>query len=180
MSFLQCPFQESNEITRDIPDLIDGNPVTYDFIEDVALNPNDDKYNSLTDKEKQSISKIYDRLKELFQKYPIVYSGVKNLAGTISNTGLHAGGVIVSSKPINENAAIIDGGDTAVLPVIQFEMGDLDFFGWLNIWATVKQVICGNGLKLLVQSLPFVKVYVRNNPKDDSSILLEMFNPQAR
>ena len=56
-----------------------------------------------------------------------------NLCGCISNTGIHAGGVIISNKPINENAAIINGGDTAVLPLIQFEMSDLDFFGFLKI-----------------------------------------------
>lgn len=133
MSFLGCPFQESNEITRDIPDLVDGHTVTYDLIEDVALNPDNDKYATMSEREKQGLKKNYDKLKDLFQKYPIVYAGVKNLAGTISSTGIHAGGVIVSNKPINEYGAIIDGGDTAVLPLIQFEMSDLDFWGWLKI-----------------------------------------------
>lgn len=132
MSFLGCPFQESNEVTKDIPDLIDGHNVTYDFIEDVAKNPDSDKYITMTEREKQSIAKIYDKLKDLFQKYPIVYAGIKNLCGCISSTGIHAGGVIISNKPINCNAAIITGGDTAVLPLIQFEMSDLDFFGFLN------------------------------------------------
>lgn len=133
MSFLGCPFQESNEVTRDIPDLVDGHNVTYDLIEDVANNPDSEKYITMSDKEKQGLKKNYDKLQEVFQKYPIVYAGVKNLAGTIASTGIHAGGVIVSSKPISKNAAIIDGGDTAVLPLIQFEMADLDFFGWLKI-----------------------------------------------
>lgn len=133
MSFLGCPFQESNEITRDIPDLVDGHTVTYDLIEDVANNPDSDKYATMSDREKQGLKRNYDKLQELFQKYPVVYAGVKNLGGTIASTGIHAGGVIVSNKPINENAAIIDGGDTAVLPLIQFEMADLDFFGFLKI-----------------------------------------------
>lgn len=133
MSFLSCPFQESNEITKDIPDMVDGHAVTYELIEGVALNPDDGKYAGMTDREKQGLSKTYDKLKVVFQKYPIVYSGLKNLCGCISSTGIHAGGVIISNKPINENAAIIDGGATAVLPLIQFEMGDLDFFGFLKI-----------------------------------------------
>lgn len=133
MSFLQCPFQESNEVTKDIPDLVDGHSVTYELIEDVAKNPDSDKYVTMTDKEKAQLAKIYDKLKALFQKYPIVYTGVKNICGCISGTGIHAGGVIISNKPINHNAAIIDGGTTAVLPLIQFEMADLDFFGFLKI-----------------------------------------------
>lgn len=132
MSFLGCPFQESNEITRDIPDMIDGHAVTYDLIEDVATNPDSDKYATMSDREKQSLVKINDKLKDVFQKYPVVYAGIKNICGCISSTGIHAGGVIIANKPINQNAAIIDGGDTAVLPLIQFEMADLDFFGFLN------------------------------------------------
>ena len=133
MSFLGCPFQESNEITKDIPDMVDGHTVTYDLIEDVALNPDSEKYVTMSEREKQGLAKNYDKLKSVFQKYPVVYAGVKNLRGCLSSTGIHAGGVIISNKPINENAAIINGGDTAVLPLIQFEMSDLDFFGFLKI-----------------------------------------------
>lgn len=133
MSFLGCPFQESNEVTRDIPDIVDGHNVTYDLIEDVANNPDSEKYATMSDKEKQGLKKNYDKLQEIFQKYPIVYAGIQNICGCIASTGIHAGGVIISNKPINENAAIIDGGDTAVLPLIQFEMSDLDFFGFLKI-----------------------------------------------
>lgn len=133
MSFLGCPFQESNEVTRDIPDIVDGHTVTYELIEDVAKNPDSDKYITMSEREKQGLIKNYDKLQDVFQKYPVVYAGVQNLCGCISSTGIHAGGVIISNKPINENAAIIDGGDTAVLPLIQFEMSDLDFFGFLKI-----------------------------------------------
>lgn len=133
MSFLGCPFQESNEVTRDIPDMVDGHTVTYDLIEDVAKNPDSDKYITMSDREKQGLKKNYDKLQDVFQKYPIVYAGIQNICGCIASTGIHAGGVIIANKPINENAAIIDGGDTAVLPLIQFEMSDLDFFGFLKI-----------------------------------------------
>lgn len=133
MSFLGCQFQESNEVTRDIPDMVDGHTVTYDLIEDVAKNPDSDKYITMSDREKQGLKKNYDKLQDIFQKYPIVYAGIQNICGCIASTGIHAGGVIIANKPINENAAIIDGGDTAVLPLIQFEMSDLDFFGFLKI-----------------------------------------------
>lgn len=133
MSFLGCPFQESNEVTRDIPDIVDGHTVTYDLIEDVVNNPDSEKYVTMSEREKQGLKRNYDKLQDVFQKYPIVYAGIQNICGCIANTGIHAGGVIISNKPINENAAIIDGGNTAVLPLIQFEMADLDFFGFLKI-----------------------------------------------
>jgi len=90
MSFLNCPFQESNEITREIPDIIDGHNVTYELIEDIANNPDNGKYAGMTDREKQSLSKTYDKLQVIFQKYPVVYAGVQNLCGCISNTGRNA------------------------------------------------------------------------------------------
>lgn len=133
MSFLGCSFQEANEVTRDIPDIVDGHTVTYELIEDVSNNPDNDKYATMSDREKQGLKKNYDKLQEIFQKYPVVYAGIQNICGCLSSTGIHAGGVVISNKPINENAAIIDGGDTAVLPLIQFEMADLDFFGFLKI-----------------------------------------------
>ena len=133
MSYLNAPFQESNEVTRDIPDLVDGRTVTYDLIEDVYNNPDDAKYATMSDREKDGLKRNYEKLQQVFQKYPLVYQGVRKVTGCISNTGIHAGGVIICSKPINHHAGIIDGGDTAVLPLIQFEMSDLDFFGFLKI-----------------------------------------------
>ena len=133
LSYLGCPFQEGNEVTKDIPDLVDGHTVTYDLIEDVAKNPDSDKYATMSDREKAGLARNYDTLKALFQKYPIVYGGIKNVCGCLASTGIHAGGVIVCRYPIDEHGAVIDGGDTAVLPLIQFEMSDLDFFGFLKI-----------------------------------------------
>ncbi len=132
MSMLGCNFAESNEVTKDIPDLCDGKNVTYELIEDVATNPDSDKYTTMSTKDKQSLSKIYDKLKAVFQKYPLVYQGVKNVCGTLASTGIHAGGVIISSKPIDHYCALIDGGDTAVLPLVQAEMADLDFYSLLK------------------------------------------------
>ena len=90
MSFLGCPFQESNEVTRDIPDLVDGHMVTYELIEDVAKNPDSEKYATMSEREKQGLAKNYDKLKDVFQKYPIVYAGIQNLCGCIASTGRNA------------------------------------------------------------------------------------------
>lgn len=47
---------------------------------------------------------------------------------------IHAGGVVVSGKPLRENIPIMLGKtDTAVLPLVQLAMEDLDFFKALKI-----------------------------------------------
>ena len=133
LSSLNVPFDESNTVTRNIPDMVDGRVVTYDLIEDVYNNPDDAKYVTMTTQEISGLRKNYEELQELFRKYPLAYQAIKHITGCIANTGIHAGGVIVCNKPINENAGIIAGSDTAVLPLIMFEMTDLDFFGFLKI-----------------------------------------------
>ena len=90
MSALDCPFAEANAVTRDIPDSVDGNTVTFDFIEDITLNPDQEKYDSISDSVKKGLAKNYETLMELFNKYPVVYEGVKNLNGCISGTGRNA------------------------------------------------------------------------------------------
>lgn len=133
MSYLGCPYQEGNEVTRDIPDMVDGHAVNYDLIEDVYNNPDSDKYVTMTDNEKGQLKRIYEKLQDLFRKYPTVYDGIKNVCGCLASTGIHAGGVVVCREPINKHCGLIDGGDTAVLPLIQWEMSDLDFSGFLKI-----------------------------------------------
>lgn len=133
MSYLGVPYDESNNVTKPIPDLIDGKEVTWDMIEKYHTDPDNGDFSSFSENEKQTLGKSYDTLQEVFKKYPMVYNGILKVTGCISNTGIHAGGVIISSKNISENSGIIDGGDTAVLPLIQFEMVDMDFFGWLKI-----------------------------------------------
>ena len=125
-------FEEANNITKLIPASIDGGEVTYDLMCDIRSNP-DSYADNLSQNEIKQIENIMGKLDELFAKYPEVYAAVTHIKGAISGTGLHAGGVIVSSKPLFENLPIMSGSDTAVLPVVQIEMKDLDFFKALKI-----------------------------------------------
>lgn len=129
-----CDFTTANEITKGIPNLVDGNKeVTYDLIEEIAKDPTDPKFANYSKQEVDSLLKAYDKLQECFKMYPKVYDGIQHLNGCINSVGVHAGGVIVSKLPISNNAAVIINKGGAYLPVIQFEMSDLDFFGFLKI-----------------------------------------------
>lgn len=131
MSAFNYPYQEANEITRTLPDMIDGSPATYDTIVKVYKDP--DKYEDLGTKVINDCKRAYERLDNLFKKYPEVYDAVTKLKGCITSTGIHAGGVIISGKKLNENLPMITGSDTAILPLVQIEMADLDFFKALKI-----------------------------------------------
>jgi DNA polymerase-3 subunit alpha len=133
MSNLGCDFQEANAITREIPDMIDGKEVTWDLIEGVATDPSNDKYSGFADSEKKQLSNIYDKFQEAFKKYPILYDGIRSLNGCIASTGIHAGGVIICRKPIKDYMGILSPTGSAVLPIIQIAMNDLEFFGFLKV-----------------------------------------------
>ena len=131
MSAYEYSYEEANEMTKSLPDTIDGNAATYDLIMDVATNP--DKYADLGPREIGDCQRSKTKLEEMFQKYPEVYDAVTHLKGCISGTGLHAGGVVIAGKILKENMPLMSGSDTAVLPVVQIEMNDLGFFNALKI-----------------------------------------------
>ena len=128
-----CPFPEQNAITKTIPDMVDGKEVTFELIEKYIKAPENPDFSSLSANERKELEKAWNTLQDTFKKYPIAYDGIKNVCGCYSNTGIHAGGVIICSKPINENGQIMMSSDKAVLPVLQFEMHDLDYFGFLKV-----------------------------------------------
>ena len=130
-----CPIGEANSITKSLPDMVDGKAVTFSLLEDCHNNP--DKYESWEDTDLKSLEKGWQILEDTFQKYPKVYDALSHICGCYNNTGIHAGGVIICNSPIKEHGQIMLGSDTAVLPVLQFEMGDLDFYGFLNIMGNV-------------------------------------------
>lgn len=128
-----CPFQEQNSVTKSIPDLVDGKPVTLEMIEEFNKNPEDPKFSSFSNNERQSLMTAWKNLQGIFIKYPIAYEGVKHITGCYSTMGVHAGGVIICRHSIKEHGQVMYSSDSAVLPVLQFEMHDLDFFGFLKI-----------------------------------------------
>lgn len=115
--------------------MVDGKAVTFDLLEHRHNNPDD--YDAWEETDLKTLDKAWETLEEVFQQYPQVYDALKHISGCYNNTGIHAGGVIICNKPINHNGQVMMGSETAVLPILQFEMGDLDFFGFLNIMGNV-------------------------------------------
>lgn len=131
MSAYEYSYEESNRITKSIPDFIDGSGTTYEAIVEIATN-NDD-YQDLGPRALGQVNKAYETLQELFVKYPEVHSAVTELKGCIANTGLHAGGVVVSGKILKDNIPLVAGSETAVLPLVQVDMDDLEYYSALKI-----------------------------------------------
>ena len=122
-----------NSITKQIPSAISNGDVTWELIEGFHKDPDNPKYDDLTEKEKSQLRTSYKVLTEVFQKYPEVYDAVNKICGAISSIGLHAGGVCVSSKKIGDYVPLVKGSDTAVLHCCQCDMTGVTFFNLLKI-----------------------------------------------
>ena len=133
MRAFSLPYEEANAITKALPDMIDGKEASYEYMAEIYAEP--DKYVDLGNKVISQVTKAMDMLKDLFNKYPDVYEAVNNLTGCISSFGLHAGGVIIAGVPLAKNIPLTSGSDTAILPVCQIAMEDLDFYKALNLGA---------------------------------------------
>lgn len=72
-------------------------------------------------------------LQDLFAKYPDVEKAVKKICGAISSIGAHAGGVVISSKPLSKHIPLMKGGAAAVLNVSQFNMDGVHYFHGLSL-----------------------------------------------
>lgn len=122
--------KEINDFTTSIPQTIGDKELTYQLIIDVSENPNN--YN-FTENEYVKLKKIKDDLDILIEKYPEIKTGLEKLKHVISGTGTHAGGVVISSKNLTSNVAMIKSTGAAVLPMVQIDMSDMDFYGLLKL-----------------------------------------------
>lgn len=123
-----------NSITKIIPDTLGDDTVSYKLLEDIVNDP--DKYlatDKITDREFAVAVNVYNTLQEVFKENPEVKDAITKLSGAISSTGIHAGGVVISSKPIGKHIPLMKGSDTAVLPVCQTNMDGIHFFRGLKI-----------------------------------------------
>lgn len=141
-----------NQVTKGIPDLINGSEASFELLEYIAKRETNEieanaKYEGIyagsTEKDISSACRAYASLVELFKDHPEVEHGLKKFKNVIASLGIHAGGVVVSSKRIQDYIPLMKGSDTAVLNVCQADMSDITFYGMLKIDAL--------GLKTLSQ-----------------------------
>lgn len=142
-SAVGIPNQDINDLTKIIPQFIDGKDPTLDSIFEITDDP-DSFIADLGIQNVNSIKKCGEKLREFFLLYPKFESYIRNLTGCVSGVGIHAGGVVVSGKPLSDHIPLMTGSDTAVLPLVQEDMEGVTFHNALKIdalgLATLTQV----------------------------------------
>lgn len=120
-----------NSITKNIPDLLGGQSVTYDLLEDIKFNK--DKYDNLSIREIRKANNIYDDLQKLFNENPKAEKAVKKICGAISNVSTHAGGVLISSKKLRNNMPLMAGENSIVHLISQLDMDGIHYLHGLKV-----------------------------------------------
>lgn len=156
-----------NSITKTIPDMIGEEGASYELIEKIAKDP--DKYSEdLTDREMSQVINCYNVLQEVFKENPEVHDAITKLRGAIASTGIHAGGVVISSKSIGKHIPLMKGSETAVLPVCQADMSDVTFFNGLKIDVLGLKTL--SQIKLCMELAAISRDWLENEDTDDKDI----------
>ena len=120
-----------NSITKNIPDLLGGQSVTYDLLEDIKFNP--DKYDNLSIREIHKAVNTYDDLQKLFKENPKVEKAVKKICGAINSVSTHAGGVVISSKKLRKSIPLMTGDGSIVNLISQLDMEGIHYLHGLKV-----------------------------------------------
>lgn len=132
-----------NMIATETGKMPDQSEVTYHDMMNISINPDDYKrYDSALDRAIEA-SKEFRRLME---KYPELNENLKAIEGTISTSGIHAGAVIISKRPLIMDCPTLipDEKSKAVLPITMFDYPDCEEIGLLKMdllrVSTLKQI----------------------------------------
>lgn len=159
--------KEINDFTKDEigTNKINEKEITYDVLESIYNHENDYVENNpdVEDSDIKLARKLYESLSVLMDKYPELKVGLSKLKGCISNTGLHAGGVIISSKKLKDHFPMAKaGGSTAVLPIIQYAMEDIEYFNLLKLDALGLGTLTQMNKALELAKIPLDWMYEEN------------------
>lgn len=117
-----------------------------------------------------------ENTKEFRQKYPEVIDLAKKLRGSIRSQGMHAGGLVVSSKPINEIAPMQTVADTQDksaprIPLVALDMNEAADLGLIKYdFLGVKALSVVSDTVKLIEERHGVKLDLENMELDDPKV----------
>ena len=138
------PFAEVNELTRNIPTLIDGHPATI-----------------------EKALEVEPRLTQIQESKPIfktIIEYARALEGLTRSTGMHAAGVVIGEKPLWEYVPLCKGQNGEL--VTQFAKDEVELAGLVKFDFL--------GLKTLTVISDAVKLINRNRPEPVDIALLPL------
>ncbi len=132
------------DITGDQGLMPDGKPCTYKDMMNICIHPEDyERYGE------QNLNKFVEASREfrkMMDKYPELNECLPIIEGAIDTSGIHAGGVIISNRPLSLDCPTIapDEKSKAILPITMYDAIDCEELGLLKMdllrTATLRQI----------------------------------------
>lgn len=126
--------EDQDEIANKMPKRLGELPVSYENILDIVENP--DKYlqaELIKHSEYEAAVFAYNALQELFKKHPEIEKALLKLKGAVNSVGCHAGGVVITSKPLCDHIPVVDTHGKSVMHISQLDMDAIHFFKALKL-----------------------------------------------
>src|SRR5690606_27379418 len=145
---LGIPFAESNELTKNIPNLIDGKPAT--IAKALEIDP---------------------RLKERAENDPRIGEVIRiaqALEGLNRQAGMHAAGVVIADKPLWEYVPVYQPSGEKVM-VTQFAKDEVEQAGLVKFdFLGLKTLtVIDNAIRMINENHPGVNLRASDIPLDD-------------
>lgn len=140
-----------NMIVNDANKMPDADDVTFKIMMEVSVYPeNYQRYGTALPKAIEA-SKEFRRMME---KYPELHDNLKEIEGAIDTSGIHAGAVIISKRPLVLDCPTImpDGKSKAVLPITMYDYPDCEALGLLKM-----DLLRTSTLKIISQALYMIE-----------------------
>lgn len=125
---------QANEIKKLVPQKINQIDTTWNMMQEIHDDPNGTLAKKVEDHEVKQIIENFIKLNQELDKLdPRVKRDILALEGIVRGTGIHAGGVLLCDRPIEEFAPMMASSSTAILPVCSLNMKSVDDIGLLKV-----------------------------------------------
>lgn len=161
--------EEQDDVSKAMPEKIGDMPVSYETMLNVVNDP--DKFfqdDSITTREYNDVIRGYNKLLELFQKYPEIENALLKLKGAVNSIGCHAGGIVISSKRISDYVPLMKTHGSAVMNVTQLDMDGVHYFKMLKLDMLGLKAMSQIGMCLELANIPFE--WLDNEEYDDPNV----------
>lgn len=124
----------ADDLVKLIPLKINQKDPTIKMIEELESDLHGELATKVGPESTKKIVKDWQQFLQEICKYPLeLERDIRALEGLVRGSGIHAGGVLLAPGPLEEYGVVKQGSETAVIPLISFNMEDIDEVGMLKV-----------------------------------------------
>lgn len=159
-----------NMIVNDANKMPDADDVTYKDMMAISMHPEDyERYGTALPRAIEASKQF----RKMMEKYPELNENIKHIEGSLSGQSIHAGAVIISSRPLELDCPTImpDEKSKAVLPITMYDYPDCEALGLLKM-----DLLRTATLRIISQALAMIegrtgkRIHIYDIGRDDEKV----------